>query len=89
MEFVKAIEKIVETFPGIHTACGLSNTYGLPARQFMNQTFMTMAIAKGLDGAIINPLDGRMMATIIASRGAGRPGQLLHELPQGLSSRCL
>ena len=26
-----------------------------------------MAIAKGLDGAIINPLDGRMMATIIAA----------------------
>ena len=31
----------------------------------MNQTFMTMAIAKGLDGAIINPLDQRMMANIV------------------------
>lgn len=29
----------------------------LPNRPFMNQTFMSMAIAKGLDGAIINPLD--------------------------------
>ncbi len=66
--FIKAIEGIVAAFPGIHTACGLSNiSYGLPARQFMNRTFMTMAIAKGLDGAIINPLDGRMMATIIAA----------------------
>ena len=54
-------------FPGIHTACGLSNiSYGLPARKFMNQTFMTMAIAKGLDGAIVNPLDKKMMANIIA-----------------------
>jgi hypothetical protein len=35
----------------VHTACGLSNiSYGLPARKFMNQTFMVMAIAKGLDG---------------------------------------
>ena len=60
VEFINAIERIVATFPGIHTACGLSNiSYGLPARKFMNQTFMIMAIAKGLDGAIINPLDGR------------------------------
>ena len=68
VEFVNTVEKIIETFPGIHTACGLSNiSYGLPARKFMNQTFMTMAIAKGLDGAIINPLDKKMMANIIAA----------------------
>ena len=74
IEFVSAIERIVTTFPGIHTACGLSNiSYGLPARKFMNQTFMTMAIAKGLDGAIINPLDAKMMANIIAAEAlAGR-----------------
>jgi len=68
VEFINAIERIVTTYPGIHTACGLSNiSYGLPARKFMNQTFMTMAIARGLDGAIINPLDRRMMANIIAA----------------------
>jgi cobalamin-dependent methionine synthase I len=74
VEFINTIEKIVTTYPGIHTACGLSNiSYGLPARKFMNQTFMTMAIAKGLDGAIINPLDKRMMANIIAAEAlAGR-----------------
>ena len=74
VEFINTIEQIVSAYPGIHTACGLSNiSYGLPARQFMNRTFMTMAIAKGLDGAIINPLDGRMMATIIAAEAlAGR-----------------
>jgi 5-methyltetrahydrofolate--homocysteine methyltransferase len=39
----------------------------------MNQTFMTMAIANGLDGAIANPLDQRMMATIVAAEAlAGR-----------------
>jgi len=39
----------------------------------MNQTFMIMAIAKGLDGAIINPLDKKMMANIIAAEAlAGR-----------------
>ncbi len=74
VEFINAIEQIVARFPGIHTACGLSNiSYGLPARKFMNQTSMTMATAKGLDGAIINPLDSRMMANIIAAEAlAGR-----------------
>ncbi len=74
MEFVNAIEKIVAAFPGIHTACGLSNfIYGLPAVKFMNKMFLAMAIPKGLDGAIMNPLDKRMMANIIAAEAlAGR-----------------
>ncbi len=74
VEFLNAVDRIMKRFPGIHTACGLSNiSYGVPARQFLNQTFMTMAIAKGLDGAIINPLDQNMMANIIAAETlAGR-----------------
>ncbi len=74
MEFINTIETVIKTFAGIHTACGLSNiSYGLPARKFMNQTFMAMAIAKGLDGAIMNPLDKKMMANILAAEAlAGR-----------------
>ncbi len=68
MEFINSVEQIVRRFEGIHTACGLSNiSYGLPARKFLNQTFMVMAIAKGLDGAIVNPLDRKMMANIVAA----------------------
>lgn len=68
VEFLNAVEKIAASFEGIHTLCGLSNiSYGLPNRKFLNQTFMSMAIAKGLDGAIINPLDKKMMANIIAA----------------------
>jgi 5-methyltetrahydrofolate--homocysteine methyltransferase len=66
--FLKAVETITQTFKGVHTMCGLSNiSFGLPARNFLNQTFMVMAITKGLDGAIVNPLDKRMMASIIAA----------------------
>jgi 5-methyltetrahydrofolate--homocysteine methyltransferase len=74
VEFLDSVEKIMKTFAGIHTMCGLSNiSYGLPQRKFMNQAFMVMAIARGLDGAIINPLDTRMMANIIAAEAlAGR-----------------
>jgi 5-methyltetrahydrofolate--homocysteine methyltransferase len=68
MEFINAVEQIMQSFDGIHTACGLSNiSYGLPARPLLNQTFMVMAITKGLDGAIVNPLDKKMMANITAA----------------------
>jgi 5-methyltetrahydrofolate--homocysteine methyltransferase len=68
LEFLNAIEKIVTQYKGIHTMCGLSNiSFGLPNRPFLNQTFMSMAIAKGLDGAIVNPMDKKMMANIIAA----------------------
>jgi 5-methyltetrahydrofolate--homocysteine methyltransferase len=68
VEFLLAIERITQTFKGVHTMCGLSNiSFGLPERKFLNQAFMMMAIAKGLDGAIVDPLDGRMMACIVAA----------------------
>ena len=33
----------------------------------LNQTFMVMAITKGLDGAIVNPLDKKMMGAILTA----------------------
>ena len=82
VEFLESVERIMSGWPGVHTMCGLSNiSYGLPERKFMNQTFMTMAIAKGLDGAIINPLDKRMMACIIAAEAlAGRDSYCMNYL---------
>jgi len=66
IEFLNAIDLIATTFKGVHTICGLSNIS--PARKFLNQIFMVMAMVKGLDGVIINPLDGQMMANIIAAQ---------------------
>lgn len=68
IEFLQAIERITQAFPGVHTMCGLSNiSFGLPERKFINQTFMVMAVSKGLDGAIVNPLDARMMGCIVTA----------------------
>ncbi|HBV85595.1 MAG TPA: methyltetrahydrofolate--corrinoid methyltransferase [Desulfosporosinus sp.] len=68
IEFLNAIEAISKEFKGVHTMCGLSNiSYGLPNRKFINQAFAIMAIAKGLDGLIINPLDKRMMAGLVTA----------------------
>ncbi len=62
------LERITARFPDVHKTCGLSNiSYGLPRRKLVNQTFVAMAIAKGLDSAIVDPLDPRMMAEIRAA----------------------
>ena len=67
-EFIDTIEAIHAEYEGINTICGLSNiSYGIPKRKFVNQTFMVMAITKGLNAAIMNPLDKRMMASVIAT----------------------
>jgi 5-methyltetrahydrofolate--homocysteine methyltransferase len=72
LEFLNAIEEIMMKFPGVHTMCGLSNiSYGLPNRKNLNQAFAVMAIAKGLDGLIINPLDKKMMTNLIMAETLG------------------
>ena len=74
VEFLDAVQAIMTRFKGIHTICGLSNiSFGLPLRPFLNQTFAVMAVAKGLDSVIINPLDKRMLGNLIAAETlAGR-----------------
>lgn len=68
IEFLNAVELITSQFKGVHTMCGLSNvSYGLPNRKLLNKTFMAMAIAKGLDGAIVNPLDEELMSIVCAA----------------------
>lgn len=81
-EFLAAVEEIMTGYPGVHTMCGLSNvSYGLPNRKFLNMSFAIMAIAKGLDGLIINPLDKQMMAGLFTAQTlAGRDDYCLNYL---------
>jgi len=52
------MRQIKEEFPEIHLTAGLSNiSFGLPLRSTINQAFMCLAMAAGLDSAIINPED--------------------------------
>ncbi|MFP3984233.1 MAG: methyltetrahydrofolate cobalamin methyltransferase [Desulfurivibrionaceae bacterium] len=82
VEFFNAIDQIMTTIPGVHTICGASNiSFGLPKRPLLNRSFMTMAILKGLDGAISNPLDKKMMATIIIAEAlAGKDSYCMNYL---------
>ncbi|NIO03961.1 MAG: dihydropteroate synthase [Proteobacteria bacterium] len=68
IEFLRAVRRIMEGHPGVHTICGLSNiSYGLPLRKQINQIFASMAMAVGLDALIIDPLDTKMMANILTA----------------------
>jgi 5-methyltetrahydrofolate--homocysteine methyltransferase len=60
-ETLKTVGKIKSL--GLSTICGLSNlSFGLPQRGLINASFLPMAMAGGLDSAILNPLDGNLMA---------------------------
>ncbi len=64
---LETIKMVKEAYPGTHAVCGLSNvSFGLPERKLLNQTFMVMLMAAGLDGVILDPNDKRMMALISA-----------------------
>ena len=47
---------------GEHTLLGVSNvSFGLPNRDILNGTFFSLALANGLDAAIMNPFSAEMM----------------------------
>ena len=74
------VRRITEAHPLVHKTCGLSNvSYGLPKRKLVNQVFAAMAIASGMDSAIIDPLDQRMMASIAAAEALSGKDQFCME----------
>jgi 5-methyltetrahydrofolate--homocysteine methyltransferase len=53
---------------GLGSVLGVSNvSYGLPAREELNAVFLAMAVARGLDAAIVNPYSERMMGAVAAA----------------------
>ncbi len=60
-----AVRQIKKKFPEVHITGGLSNiSYGLPERKIINRTFVALMMAAGMDSAIIDPLDEKIMSTI-------------------------
>lgn len=65
---IDTIRSVRQEFPEVHIACGLSNiSFGIPARKLINQAFLIIAMSAGLDGAIMNPLDKKLMSFIYAT----------------------
>ena len=68
LQFLEAVKQIKATFPKIKTTCGLSNiSFGLPQRKAINQAFIILAIEAGLDSAILDPLDKKLISSVYTS----------------------
>ena len=63
---------------GLPTVCGLSNiSFGMPNRQFVNTTYLTIAVSKGLTMAIANPNQEMLMyCAAAADTLMNKPGAL-------------
>ena len=67
-ETLAALDRVKHEL-GLKTTLGVSNiSFGLPNRELMNSTFLTMAMARGLDLPILNPNNKAMMDAVRASQ---------------------
>lgn len=65
---LETMQAVKQAYPEAHLTIGLSNiSFGLPARSFVNRYFLSLAIAHGLDCAILDPLDREIQAAIVTS----------------------
>ncbi|MCP4576214.1 MAG: dihydropteroate synthase [Deltaproteobacteria bacterium] len=62
------IRTIRSEYPHVHIISGLSNiSFGLPKRSLINRTFLTLAMAAGMDCAIADPTDQELRETLLAT----------------------
>lgn len=66
---LEVIKQIKSQHPEVCTIIGLSNvSFGLPSRQQLNRIFTVMAIQAGVDAAILDPCDEKLMAHIVVAK---------------------
>lgn len=64
---IETVRMVKNEFPDVHIACGLSNvSFGIPARKVINQAFLIAMMTAGMDGAILDPLDKKLMTFLYA-----------------------
>ena len=62
---LETLEQIKYRYPAAKTVIGLSNiSFGLPRRKLINRNFLLLAAYAGLDAAILDPLDAKLMSVI-------------------------
>ena len=66
--FTEVTTKIKEMYPTIHITSGLSNiSFGLPARKYINQAFLVLAMNAGMDSAIMDPTNKDALGLLYAT----------------------
>jgi len=75
-DLLEAVSRIRQAYPGVHISAGVSNvSFGLPMRKLMNQTYLMLLMARGLDAAIVDPCDQQLMMNLTAAETLlGRDG---------------
>lgn len=62
------LQALKQKFPELRSIVGLSNiSFGLPKGKLLNRTFLAMLLSYGLDAAIMDPTDKKIMSTIKAA----------------------
>ena len=65
---LSAIGQIVARYPGVHISAGVSNvSFGLPLRKLLNEAYLVLLMACGLDTAIVDPCDQQLMLNVMAA----------------------
>jgi cobalamin-dependent methionine synthase I len=68
VDALENIRRLRALYPECHITVGLSNiSYGLPMRHTVNRAFAVAAMYAGLDAAIADPLDRKLMGLISAT----------------------
>jgi len=67
-DLLEAVSRIREAYPGVHISAGVSNvSFGLPVRKLVNETYLMLLMARGLDAAIVDPCDPQLMMNVAAA----------------------
>jgi len=65
--FIQTIAFVKKEHPTVHFTSGLSNiSYGMPYRKAINMQFLALAMAAGMDSAILDPTSPDIQATLHA-----------------------
>jgi 5-methyltetrahydrofolate--homocysteine methyltransferase len=68
LETFAAMVDIRRLMPDVHLLCGLRNvSFHLPQRPLLDRTYLAMAMAAGIDTAILDPCDSAIMAAVAAA----------------------
>lgn len=64
----ESIRAIRQAYPQAHITGGLSNiSFGMPNRALVNRTFLTLAVAAGMDSAVVNPENSALIESLKAT----------------------
>ena len=67
-EFLNSIKLLKALSGNCRIICGLSNiSFGLPNRSLINSIFLSLAIYNGIDAALLDPLDKRVVGALRVS----------------------